>query len=47
MRDKMIGWSLACCFVLGTLYLKNKVFNKKLVVEHLELEDLPESEQVE
>ncbi len=47
MRDKMIGYSIVCCFVLGALYLKNKVFNKKLVVEHREVEDLLSSEQTE
>ncbi len=44
MRDKMIGYSVVCCFVLGALYLKNKVFNKKLVDETPE-EDLPVSEE--
>lgn len=32
MREKLIGWSIASCFVLGVLYLKNKVFVKKLPV---------------
>jgi hypothetical protein len=47
MRDKMIGYSVLCCFVLGALYLKNKVFNTKLVVEHSELDEPPNLEQSE
>lgn len=45
MRDKMIGYSVLCCFVLGAIYLKNKVFNKKLVDETTEPENLSELEQ--
>jgi len=44
MRDKMIGYSIVCCFVLGVLYLKNKVFNKKLVDEVIEGDDSTVSE---
>lgn len=44
MREKMIGYSVVCCFVLGAIYLKNKVFNKKLVDEVPE-EDLSVSEE--
>lgn len=29
MREKIIGYSIACCLVLGGIYLKNKVFLKK------------------
>jgi hypothetical protein len=45
MRDKMIGYSVLCCFVLGAIYLKNKVFNKRLVEETTEPENLSEQEQ--
>lgn len=43
MREKVIGYCVGCCFVLGAIYLKNKVFNKKLVSEEIEEEGLPES----
>ena len=45
MRDKMIGYSALCCFVLGVIYLKNKVFNKRLVEETIDPENLSEPEQ--
>jgi hypothetical protein len=29
MREKVIGYSIACCLVLGVIFIKNKVFLKR------------------
>lgn len=39
MRDKIIGYSVGCLFVLGVLYLKNKVFMKKMITEEEPVEE--------
>lgn len=43
MREKVIGYSVACCLVLGVIYLKDKVFkNREILIKEKVEEEIKE-----